>query len=173
MITVDALTDQFRTTSRLLVAAEANAKTLERVEALTAALAPFRDMALAEFTELLLASHEFRRTGQWPPPPAKKSGRGGSKSKINAGQAVEHYTTQLVNLYDVIEDDAVGVGAIDDLMGEIGGQSAAVVKAIAAGFGLSLPAKITKPKALAEIRGKLEQRKANAVAAAPIHSGSM
>jgi hypothetical protein len=171
MMTVETIREQILAARKLLLAAEASSKAQDKIDALAAALEPFRDMPIPEFAEFLKLCEEYRTTGKVPEAAVKKSGSRSAKPKPDVAEVVARYVKELEGLYAIVHEETTGRGAITDLVSEIEKQPVEAVRKIAADFGLKLKANVAKKDAAKEIAKKLDQRKASAERNEPILEG--
>lgn len=96
-------------------------------------------------------NYDVPETARVPPRAAKV----GKKAGLDAGKASQ----QLRDLYDEAHTDAVGYGAIDEMVGYLGKFGQAEVRQIAEEFGLKIPKGASRKQMLTEIERKLTSRK--------------
>jgi hypothetical protein len=154
-------------------AAQISAAAKAKLTGVCDALEPFQAMDVADFSDLLQQSRQYRDTGILPVTAgtgAKKaaSKKAAKESPEEVAKRVELLVQQLNSLYEKVHEESVGFGAIDDICDAIGKLNAGDVKAIATGFGLRLTSKASKPVALGEIKRKLTEQKGSAQRVAPI-----
>jgi hypothetical protein len=128
------------------------------LEKAAAGLEPFKDMAIAQFSDFLAQAETYARTGVLPTT-GKPRGRAPKPPPQDSAEKVRSATQRVQDLYERAIDPALPYAAID---AEVKAVDKALNKdelmQLARSFGISKPLK-SKKDATAEILRKINERK--------------